>query len=241
MIQAMGGLMSVTGEAGGTPQKAGVPVVDLMTGLYATIAILAALAHRDRTGEGEHIDIGLLDVMVGSLCNAAQSYFVSGKAPTRGGNRHPFIQPQDVFACRDGHIAIAVGNDGQYRAFCAAIARSDLAADPRFATNGGRLTNLAALTPEIAATLGTDDVAHWVRKLEAAGVPCAPINTVPDILADPQAIHRGMVLDLEHPVTGMLRTLASPMHFRNAPIDYRRAPPLLGEHDDEIRAELSRD
>jgi crotonobetainyl-CoA:carnitine CoA-transferase CaiB-like acyl-CoA transferase len=241
MIQAMGGLMSVTGEAGGTPQKAGVPVVDLMTGLYATIAVLAALARRDQTGEGEHIDIGLLDVMVGSLCNAAQGYLVSGKTPKRGGNRHPFIQPQDVFACRDGHIAIAVGNDGQYRNFCAAIGRPDLATDPRFASNGGRVGNLAALTPEIATTLGGDDVGAWVVKLERVGVPCAPINTVPDILADPQAVHRGMILDLEHPVTGMVRTLASPMHFRNAPIEYRRAPPSLGEHDDEIRAELSDD
>jgi len=245
MIQAMGGLMSVTGEPEDTPgtgpQKAGIPVVDLMTGLYATIAVLAALARRDQTGEGEHIDIGLLDVMVGSLCNSAQSYLVSGKTPKRAGNRHPFIQPQDVFACRDGYIAIAVGNDGQFRAFAAAIDRPDLAVDPRFASNGGRLENLSALTPEIAATLGGDDVHAWVRKLEAIGVPCAPINSIPQALADPQAVHRGMLVELEHPVTGLLRTLASPMHFRNAPIDYRRAPPLVGEHDAEVRAELDGD
>jgi len=245
MIQAMGGLMSVTGEPEGTPgtspQKAGIPVVDLMTGLYATIAVLAALARRDQTGEGEHIDIGLLDVMVGSLCNTAQSYLVSGRTPKRAGNRHPFIQPQDVFACSDGHIAIAVGNDGQFRAFCAAIDRPDLSADPRFASNGARLENLEALKPEIATTLAVGNVGHWVDTLEAAGVPCAPINSVPDILADPQAVHRGMVVELEHPVTGLLRTLASPMHFHNAPIDYRRPPPLVGEHDAEIRAELDTD
>ena len=242
MIQAMGGLMSVTGEPesipGTGPQKAGIPVVDLMTGLYATIAVLAALARRDQTGDGEHIDIGLLDVMVGSLCNSAQSYLVSGRTPKRSGNRHPFIQPQDVFACRDGHIAIAVGNDGQFRAFCEALDRADLVADPRFATNGGRLANLAALTPEIAETLRRNDVGTWVGKLEAIGVPCAPINSIPQILADPQAEHRGMLVELEHPVTGLLRTLASPMHFRNAPIEYHRAPPSIGEHNAEIRAEL---
>lgn len=242
MIQAMGGLMSVTGEAdgfpGAGPQKVGVPVVDLMTGMYAAIAVLAAIARRDETGQGDHIDIGMLDVMVGSLCNQAQNYFVSGKTPKRAGNRHPNIQPQDVFPCADGHVVIVVGNDGQYAKFCQAIGRPDLATDPRFATNGDRVRNLDQLMPELIAALAEDGMRGWVARLEAVGVPCAPINTLPDVLADPQVVHRQMLVHLDHPVSGRLAMLASPMRFRDAPVEYRRAPPLLGEHDAEVRAEL---
>ncbi len=242
MIQAMGGLMSVTGEAdgfpGGGPQKVGVPIVDLMTGMYGVIGILAALARRNETMEGEYIDIGMLDVMVGSLCNQAQNYFCSGIPPERRGNRHPNIQPQDVFPCSDGHVVIVVGNDGQFRKFCEATGMAGMADDPRFATNGDRIQHLEALMPRIVAALAGDTVQGWVRRLEQAGIPCAPINTVPDVLADPQAIHRGMKMAMEHPLAGTIDLLASPIRFANAPVEYRRPPPLLGEHDDEIRGEL---
>ncbi|HWL46193.1 MAG TPA: CaiB/BaiF CoA-transferase family protein [Sphingomonadaceae bacterium] len=242
MIQAMGGLMSVTGEAdgfpGAGPQKVGVPVIDLMTGMYAAIALLAAIARRDETGEGDYIDIGMLDVMVGSLCNQAQNYFVSGKTPKRAGNRHPNIQPQDVFPCADGHVVIVVGNDGQYARFCQAIGRPDLIDDPRFVTNGDRVRNLGQLMPELIAALSGDTMQGWATRLDTAGVPCAPINTLPDVLADPQVAHRQMLIHLDHPVSGRLAMLASPMRFRNAPIEYRRPPPRLGEHDAEVRTEL---
>lgn len=241
MIQAMGGLMSVTGEAdgypGAGPQKVGVPVVDLMTGMYAAIGVLAALARRAQTGEGEHIDVAMMDVMVGSLANQAMNYLVSGTPPCRAGNKHPNIQPQDVFPCRDGHVVVVVGNDGQYAKFCEAIARPDLAADPRFVTNGGRVQHQAELLPEIVAALAADDMASWVKRLEQAGVPCAPINTVPDALADPQIAHRQMLVHLDHPVAGSLPMIASPLRFANAPVRYDRAPPLLGQHDAEIREE----
>jgi crotonobetainyl-CoA:carnitine CoA-transferase CaiB-like acyl-CoA transferase len=244
MIQAMGGLMSVTGEAdgypGAGPQKVGIPVVDLMTGMYAVIGILAALARRSQTGEGEHIDLAMMDVMVGSLANQAMNYLVSGDPPRRAGNKHPNIQPQDGFPCRDGHIVIVVGNDGQYARFCEAIARPELAVDPRFLTNGARVRNQAQLLPEIIAALAADDMAVWVRRLEQAGVPCAPINTAPDALADPQVVHRQMLVHLDHPVAGRLPMVASPLRFSNAPIRYDRPPPLLGQHDEEIRDEVGR-
>lgn len=244
MIQAMGGLMSVTGEAdgypGAGPQKVGVPVVDLMTGMYAAIGVLAALARRAETGEGEYIDLAMLDVMVGSLANQAMNFLVSGNVPRRAGNKHPNIQPQDVFPCRDGHIVVVVGNDGQYAKFCEAIGRPDLATDPDFATNGGRVRSQARLLPQIIAALGAEDMAVWVARLEAAGVPCAPINTAADAFADPQIAHREMLVRLDHPVAGSLPMVASPLRFANAPIVYDRAPPLLGEHDEEIRREAGR-
>lgn len=244
MIQAMGGLMSVTGEAdgypGAGPQKVGVPVVDLMTGMYAAIGVLAALARRAETGEGEYIDLAMLDVMVGSLANQAMNFLVSGNVPRRAGNKHPNIQPQDVFPCRDGHVVVVVGNDGQYAKFCEAIGRPDLATDPDFATNGGRVRSQARLLPQIIAALGAEDMAVWVARLEAAGVPCAPINTAADAFADPQIAHREMLVRLDHPVAGSLPMVASPLRFANAPIVYDRAPPLLGEHDEEIRREAGR-
>jgi crotonobetainyl-CoA:carnitine CoA-transferase CaiB-like acyl-CoA transferase len=244
MIQAMGGLMSITGEAdghpGAGPQKVGVAVVDLLSGLYASTAILAALARRTQTGEGDHIDIALLDVMVGSLANQAANYLVSGKAPTRGGNRHPNIQPQDVFPCRQGHIVIAVGNDGQFRKLCAAIARPELADDALFATNDARVANRDALRAALVDALAREDVATWVDRFAAAGVPSAPINSIADALADPQIAHRGMVIEMDHPQRGMVPMIGSPIRFRHATLDYRRAPPLLGEHDAEVRAELDK-
>jgi crotonobetainyl-CoA:carnitine CoA-transferase CaiB-like acyl-CoA transferase len=243
MIQAMGGLMSVTGEADGQPgagpQKVGVPVVDLMTGMYAAIAVLGALARRSETGQGDYIDISMLDVMVGSLANQAMNYLISGKAPQRAGNKHPNIQPQDVFACRDGYVVLVVGNDGQFAKFCDAIGRPGLAKDPRFISNGDRVEHQQVLLPLIREIFKQDDMAAWSQRLEAAGVPCTPINTVPDVLNDPQVTHRNMLMHMTHPIADRLPQIASPMRFQDAPLTYERAPPLLGEHSAEILAELA--
>jgi len=206
MIQGMSGLMSVTGEAdgkpGGGPQKVGVPIVDIMTGMYAAIAVLAALARREHSGQGEHIDIGMLDVGVSFLANQAMNYLISGKAPRRAGNAHPNIQPQDVFAARDGHLVLAVGNDEQFARFCEVLERPDLAADERFKANAGRVRNSAVLTALIAETLATRERDHWVSACARAGVPCGPINTIPEVFADPQVVHRGMLIELAHALAG---------------------------------------
>ena len=242
MIQAMGGLMSVTGERddapGGGPQKVGVPIVDILTGMYATIASLAALARRAETGEGEHIDVAMLDVSVAALSNQAMNYLVSGATPTRKGNKHPNIQPQDVFAVRDGHIALAVGNDEQFRRFAEAIGRPDLADDPRYATNAERVRNLDVLHPLIAERLATESLDHWIAAFAANAVPCGPINTVPRVFEDPQVRHRGMLRDLPHPLAGSVPQVVSPMRFANAPLAFDAPPPLLGEHTAQVLAEL---
>jgi len=242
MIQAMGGLMSVTGERddlpGGGPQKVGVPIVDIMTGMYATIGVLAALARRAETGEGEHVDIAMLDVQVAFLANQAMNYLVSGKVPGRSGNRHPNIQPQDVFRCRDGHLVLAVGNDGQFRKFCEVIARTELADDERFATNAQRVRNLPELLAIIREALLADDLAVWLAKLEAVAVPCGPINTIPMVFEDEQVRHREMLRHLPHPVSGRVPQVVSPIRLRNAPLAFDRAPPTLGQHTDEVLREL---
>lgn len=242
MIQAMGGLMSVTGERddapGGGPQKVGVPIVDILTGMYATIAALAALARRGETGEGDHIDIAMLDVSVAALANQAMNYLVSGAAPTRKGNKHPNIQPQDVFAVRDGHVAIAVGNDEQFRRFAEAIGRPELADDPRYASNVERVRNLDALHPLICERLASADLDHWVAELGTRGVPCGPINTIPRVFEDPQVRHREMLRALPHPLAGTVPQVVSPMRFANAPLAFEAPPPLLGQHTAEVLAEL---
>jgi crotonobetainyl-CoA:carnitine CoA-transferase CaiB-like acyl-CoA transferase len=242
MIQAMCGLMSVTGEAdgkpGGAPQKVGVPIVDIMTGMYGAIAVLAALARRAQTGQGEHIDIGMLDVGVSFLANQAMNYLVSGEPPRRSGNAHPNIQPQDVFRTRDGFMVLAVGNDDQFARFCAVMGRPDLAQDERFRTNAARVRNNAVLTAIISDILASQDRAHWVEGCARAGVPCGPINSIPEVFEEPQIQHRGMRFELPHPVAGQVPQIASPMRFANAPLEYRRPPPLLGEHTDEILREL---
>ncbi len=242
MIQGMCGLMSVTGEAdgkpGGGPQKVGVPIVDIMTGMYATIAVLAALARRDQCGQGEYIDIGMLDVGVSFLANQAMNYLVSGKPPRRSGNAHPNIQPQDVFKARDGYLVLAVGNDDQFARFCDVIERPDLAKDESFRTNAGRVRNNATLTPILLEALASRDRDHWVERCARAGVPCGPINTVPEALADPQVQHRAMRIDIPHPVAGSVPQVASPMRFKHAPLSHDRAPPLLGQHTEEILREL---
>jgi glutaryl-CoA transferase len=242
MIQAMCGLMSVTGEPddkpGGCPEKVGVPIVDIMSGMYAAISVLAALARRNETGRGDYIDIGMLDVGVACLANQAMNYLVSGKVPRRTGNAHPNIQPQDVFASRDGHMVLVVGNDGQFVKCCEVLGRPEWASDDRFAKNAGRVRNLAVLRPLIAEILLTRDTADWIARLEAAGVPCGPINTVPQVFEEEQVRHRGMLADIAHPLAGTVPQVVSPMRFTDAPLAFERAPPLLGEHTAEILREL---
>jgi crotonobetainyl-CoA:carnitine CoA-transferase CaiB-like acyl-CoA transferase len=242
MIQAMCGLMSVTGEPddkpGGCPEKVGVPIVDIMSGMYATIAVLAALARRNETGRGDYIDIGMLDVGVAFLANQAMNYLVSGKAPRRTGNAHPNIQPQDVFASRDGYMVLVVGNDGQFAKCSEVLGRPEWATDERFVKNAGRVRNRAVLTPLIADVLRTRDTADWIARLEAAGVPCGPINTVPQVFEEPQVRHRKMLVDVPHPLAGTVPQVVCPMRFAEAPLTFERAPPLLGEHTADILREL---
>ena len=245
MIQAMGGLMSITGEAddkpGGGPQKVGVPITDLMTGMYAAVSVLAALARRELTGKGDHIDLAMLDVQVGYLANQAMNFLISGQRPRRTGNAHPNIQPQDVFACRDGHLALAVGNDAQFGKLAAALRHPEWAKDPRFLKNADRVRNREALTALIAQVLDQGNVQDWVARIEAEGVPSAVINTVPMVFDEPQVVHREMLRRLPHPLAGTVPQVVSPMRFRESPLSFERPPPLVGEHTDEILRELELD
>lgn len=242
MIQGMGGLMSVTGgpdgEPGGGPQKVGVPIIDIMTGMYAAVGVLAALANRDRTGQGDHIDLAMLDVSVAMLANQAMNYLVSGTPPQRRGNRHPNIQPQNVYPVKDGHIVLAVGNDGQFVKFCAVIGRPALARDPRFATNAARVENLPELEEVLVEALAADTISGWCTAFAAAGVPSGPINTVDRVFEEPQVKHRQMLRDLPHPSSGTVKQVVSPLNFRNAPLSFDKAPPLLGQHTREVLAAL---
>ncbi len=244
-IQAMGGLMSVTGERdgapGGGPQKVGVPIVDLMTGMYAAVGILAALVRRQETGQGETIDLAMLDVQAAFLSNQAMNFLLSGKTPARGGNRHPNIQPQDVFACADGHLVLAVGNDGQFARLSEALGRPGWATDERFATNAARVRNNPALTPLLTERFAEFSRAALMGALEAAGVPCAPINGIDQVFAEPQVQHRGMLRHLPHPVAGTVPQVVSPLRFQGSPLRFDRAPPTLGQHTAEVLGELGLD
>ncbi len=243
IIQGMGGFMSITGERddlpGGGPQKAGVAVSDLMTGMYAAVAILAALAHRDATGCGQHLDLALFDVMVTMLANMNMNYLVTGQPPGRAGNAHPNIVPYQVFAAADGHVIIAVGNDGQYVKFCEVAGCPELATDPRFAKNADRVRNRALLVPMLEKIVRTRPVAFWTEQLEAAGVPCGPINSIAQALADPQIVARGLRIDLPHPLAGRVPLVGNPIRMSASPPAYDRAPPLLGEHTEEVLRELA--
>lgn len=235
-IQARGGLMSVTGEAGGRPLRAGVAVADLFTGLYTANAITAALLRRERTGEGAHIDVALLDVQAAMLANQALNYFVGGASPPRQGNTHPNIVPYQSFAVADGEIVVAVGNDAQFRRL-AALAGADWADDPRFATNAARVGHRAELAPLIAARMLLRTAKDWLQALSAAGVPCAPVNDIAAVFDDLQVRHRGMRVERDSPAYGRVPGLAAPIRFDgDAPLS-PRAQPGLGEHGREILAE----
>ena len=242
MIQGIGGLMSITGEPdqrpGGGPMKVGVAVADIFTGLYAAIAILGALAHRDRTGGGQYIDLALLDTQVAVLANQAMNYLVTGVAPQRLGNAHPNIVPYQVFVASDGHIIVAVGNENQFARMCEVIGRSELASDARFATNASRVNNRDELIAILQGIFAARTMRDWLESLERAGVPCGPINTVADVFADPQVQARGLKLDLPHPSIGLVPSVANPIKYSATPISYRSAPPMLGADTDEILREM---
>jgi crotonobetainyl-CoA:carnitine CoA-transferase CaiB-like acyl-CoA transferase len=238
MIQGMGGMMSVTGEPdgapGGGPQRAGVPVADIITGMYASIAICAAIANRAETGVGQHLDLALLDSQIALLAYQNTNYFATGTPPKRIGNLHPNIVPYQPFRTSDGDVILACGNDNLYRKFCDAAGCAELADDPRFATNGKRVENRVELTRLLQEVFGKRSTRAWVELLEAAGVPNGPINNVAQVFEEPQVKARGIRLELEHAAAGRLATVASPMRFSGTPLEHTLAPPVLGQHTDEV-------
>ena len=242
MIQGMGGMMSVTGEPdgapGGGPQRAGVPIADIITGMYASIAICAALAHRAHTGIGQHLDLALLDSQIALLAYQNTNYFATGVPPARIGNLHPNIVPYQPFRASDGDLILACGNDNLYRKFCEAAGCPELATDPRFVTNGKRVQNRSELTRLLAQVFSKRTKGEWLEILEAAGVPNGPINDVAQVFEEPQVKARGVRIELDHAAAGRLPMVASPMRFSETPIEYRLAPPLLGQHTVEVLREL---
>jgi crotonobetainyl-CoA:carnitine CoA-transferase CaiB-like acyl-CoA transferase len=240
IVQGMSGLMSITGPAGGEPQKVGVAVTDLFTGLYSVVAIQAALRHAEKTSEGQHIDMALLDAQISVLANQNLNYLVSGIPPVQMGNAHPNIAPYEVLPVKDGHFILAVGNDGQFRKFCDVIGLEGLADDPDFATNSARVANRAALREAILGPLAALTRDELLPKLEAAHVPASPINTIGQAFADPQTIARGMRLDLDDGHGNVLPSVRAPMLMSATPLAYDRPSPRLGEHTQEILAELEK-
>ncbi len=240
LVQGMGGIMSVTGEPGDAPTKVGVGVSDIITGMYAAIAIQAALRHRDLTGEGQHIDMALLDSQVAWLSYVGENYLVSGKMPQRLGNQHPNIMPYQVFRASDGLMVLAVGNDAQFTRFCEFAECPDLAADERYTTNAGRVKNRDGLTPVLADIIASKSIAHWVEGLVGVNVPCSPINTIDQVFNDPQVVARKMKINMPHPhLSGeTMDLIASPLRLSRSPVSYRQAPPQLGEHTAEVLEEL---
>lgn len=238
MIQGLGGLMSLTGrpdgDDGAGPVKVGVALTDILTGLYSTTAILAALAHRDQNGTGQHIDMALLDVQVACLANQAMNYLTTGVAPRRLGNAHPNIVPYQDFPTADGDFILTVGNDSQFRKFAEVAGQSQWATDPRFLTNKLRVANRGELIPLIRQATVFKTTAQWVNELEAAGVPCGPVNDLAQVFADPQVLARGLAIELPHALGGRVAQVASPIRLSETPVEYRRAPPLLGEHTSEV-------
>jgi crotonobetainyl-CoA:carnitine CoA-transferase CaiB-like acyl-CoA transferase len=238
MIQGMAGLMSVTGERddlpGGGPQKAGIPIADIMTGMYATIAVCAALAHRAETGVGQQLDLALFDSLTAVLANQGANYLATGKSPGRLGNAHPNIVPYQTFKTADGAVILACGNDNLFRKFCEVASAAHLAGDPRYATNGKRVENRVELTRILDEIFARRTTREWVETLEAAGVPNGPINTIEQVFAEPQAIARGLRVELAHPAAGKVALTRSPMRFSATPVEHERPPPLLGQHTDEI-------
>ena len=245
MIQGMGGLMSITGERDGMPgagpQKAGVAVSDVITGLYSTIAILGALQERNRSGLGQHIDMALLDCHIAMLANQPLNYMTSGEAPQRAGNAHQNVAPYQVFETSDGHMILAVGNDSQFRNYCKAIEREDLADDARFATNSQRLVHRNELIPQLIEIMRTRKRDDWIDIFEKVGVPCGPIQSIDQVFDHPQVKAREIWKTIPHPVAGSSPTTANPINYSETPIVYRRHAPMLGEHSEEIIREFGLD
>lgn len=238
LVQGLGGVMSITGEPDGMPVKVGVAVADIVSGLHAVIGIFAALRHRDQTGEGQHIDIALLDSTVSWLANQGSTYLTAGTVPTRLGNAHPTIVPYSVFATADGHIILAAGNDQQFARFCAVARLEGVAEDERFRANKGRVAHRTILEPMLAAAIATRTTSAWTAALEAVGVPASPINRIDEVFADPQVKARGMVIEMPHPVTDAgVKLVANPERMSATPPTYRLPPPTLGQHTDAVLAD----
>jgi crotonobetainyl-CoA:carnitine CoA-transferase CaiB-like acyl-CoA transferase len=238
IAQAVGGMMSVTGERDGRAQRVGVAVVDVLTSTYAVIAVLAALRHRDASGCGQHVDMALLDVQVASMINVAQAYLSAGVVGQRNGNEHPSVVPSQSFQCADGMIMIAAANDGQFARLCEAVGAPELARDPRFQRNQDRVRNRAAITGLLQSRLQQHGTDHWTGKLVAAGVPCGPVNDIGQALQDQQVRSRGMQIEIEHPLAGTLPLIGSPLRLSASPPQYRLPPPLLGEHTEQVLFDL---
>jgi crotonobetainyl-CoA:carnitine CoA-transferase CaiB-like acyl-CoA transferase len=236
LIQAMGGVMSLTGEPDGMPQKVGVPVADLFAGLYGCIGILAALRHKERTGQGQHIDIGMLDTHVAWLANQGMNFLATGEDPPRLGNQHPNIAPYQVFPTEDGHIVLAIGNDPTFRKFCMAFELEGLPDDPRFATNTARVENRQLVTDTLGPVLRQHRTSWWVARLEEQQIGGGPINKLSDVFADPQVVSRNMVVEMPHASAegGRTKMIANPVRLSETPVDYRISPPTLGEHTDAV-------
>ena len=230
MIQAMGGLMSVTGSEDGEPMKVGVAVADVMTGLYASNAIQAALIHQLRTGQGQHIDLALLDVQVATLANQAMNYLATGDNPKRLGNAHPNIVPYQAFATTDGHIILAVGNDGQFQRFCQVAGANELFSNPQYTSNALRVANRNELVPEVSQLLKQQTTQWWLTALNEVGVPCGPICTIDQVFDNPQIQAREMKIALDHLQLGKVESVANPIKLSATPLQYSQAPPMLGEH-----------
>ena len=234
MVQGMGGLMSVTGEANGEPQKVGVALSDILTGLYASNGILAALHERGHSGQGQHIDLALLDVTAACLANQATNYLVGGKIPTRMGNAHPNIAPYQSFATADGHIIVAIGNDQQFSRFCELTGQPEIAANSKFSNNAARVANSGELTELLAQALCQLSTAHWLSVCKAQGVPAGPINSIDAVFSNEQILARDMVVDMEHAERASLQLVGNPIKFSRTPVTYDRPPPLLGQHTAEL-------
>lgn len=238
LIQAMGGLMSVTGEAearpGGGPQKIGVALSDILTGLYTVIGALSALAYREKTGRGQHVDMALLDVTVASMANQAMNYLIAGNVPTTMGNAHPNIVPYEAYKAADHYIILAVGNDAQFRRFCEVAGQLDLADNDRYATNRSRVENREELGPILNEIIAARPRAFWLEELEKVGVPCGPINNLEQVFDDPHIQSRGARQEVEHPEAGALPTVANPIRLSESPITYDYAPPVLGQHNADV-------
>jgi formyl-CoA transferase len=234
ILQAEGGMMSITGPVDGPPSRAGIPIIDITSGMFAATAILAALRARDITGEGQLVDISLFDSHIALLANVASNYLVGGEPPRRFGNAHPNLVPYEAFSARDGWFIVGVANDKQWGLFCDMLGRADMKADSRFATNGNRVANRETLVDELNKTFSQRDVNDWLADLVQAGLPCGPINSLPEVFSHPQALAREMTLESEHPTAGTVRLTGFPYKLSQTPAEIHRPPPLLGEHTEEV-------